>query len=154
MYVDYRHLLRKKSHKSNSESEKVVLYSIRQSVSKHPPDSNVARAAFYLGRKFGERAERKRKLTLRDETRRKREKEKKKRSEGMKTERARDLYTAPAVPRLKYQHTAAKFIFSLYLYSFSLSFSLSLFHFLRLKLPVLHRMRRRHQHRYHQPTSR
>lgn len=40
--------------------------------------SNVARAAFYLGRKFGERAERKRKLTLRDETRRKREKEKKK----------------------------------------------------------------------------
>lgn len=67
----------KKSHKSNSESEKVVLYSIRQSVSKHPPDSNVARAAFYLGMKFGERAERKRKLALRDETRRKREKEKK-----------------------------------------------------------------------------
>lgn len=68
---------KKKSHESNSESEKVVLYSIRQSVSKHPPDSNVARAAFYLGRKFGERAERKRKLALRDETRRKREKEKK-----------------------------------------------------------------------------
>lgn len=38
----------------------------------------MARAAFYLGRKFGERAERKRKLALRDEARRKREKERKK----------------------------------------------------------------------------
>lgn len=54
-----------------------------------PPDGSrscMHRAALYLGRKFGERVERKRKLALRDERWRKREKGK--RSEGMKTENA------------------------------------------------------------------